>query len=109
MCANMNLALSKWDLVSIQDFNPEVVIVQGFIAAIRKTWEWRWEYLQPKFEVPFSKGAPKALPAEVLDSTFDVVHIEVLQLGVRGKSKNVEIVQIVHQLARVVVIGSIRK
>ena len=39
MCSDVNLALSKWDLMSIQDFNPKIVIVQGFIAAIRKEWK----------------------------------------------------------------------
>ena len=39
MCSDMNLALSKWDLVSIQNFNPGIVVVQGFIAAIRMKWK----------------------------------------------------------------------
>ena len=39
MCSKKDLTLSKWDLVSIHDFNPEVVIVQGFKTTIRKTWE----------------------------------------------------------------------
>ena len=38
MCSKKDLSLSKWDLMSIHDFNPEVVIVQGFKTTIRKTW-----------------------------------------------------------------------
>ena len=39
MCPDVKMALSKRDLMSIQDFNPKIVIVQGFIAAIRETWK----------------------------------------------------------------------
>ena len=39
MCSKKDLPLSKWDLMSIHDFNPEVVIVQGFKTTIRKTWK----------------------------------------------------------------------
>ena len=39
MCSKKDLSLSKWDLMSIHDFNPEVVIVQGFKTTIRKTWK----------------------------------------------------------------------
>ena len=39
MCSKKDLSLSKWDLMSIHDFNPGVVIVQGFKTTIRKTWE----------------------------------------------------------------------
>ena len=39
MCSKKDLSKSKWDLMSIHDFNPGVVIVQGFKTTIRKTWE----------------------------------------------------------------------
>ena len=39
MCSKKDLSLSKWDLMSIHDFNPEVVIVQGFKTTVRKTWK----------------------------------------------------------------------
>ena len=39
MCSKKDLSLSKWDLMSIHDFNPGVVIVQGFKTTIRKTWK----------------------------------------------------------------------
>ena len=65
-----------------------VVIVQRFKLAIGKQWGRRWDHLQPQFEVPFSDGESETLPAQVLDSQFDVVHSEVLKLGVCGKGKN---------------------
>ena len=66
-------------------------------------------YLQPKFEVPFSEWESKAFPAKVLNSTFDVVHSEVLELVVGGKSKDVNTVQVNHRLASVEVKGPIRE
>ena len=100
VCSEVNRILTKRDLVGIQDLNPMVVKVQGFILAIWIRWENWWNHLKPKFEVSFSDVESKTFPTKVLDGQFDVVHNEFLQLGVVGKRKDENRVQIHNGLTR---------
>ena len=76
----MNVAMVMWNLVTVKDFFPGHVIVNGVESSIWKFKGVVWGCLEPHLEVPFQNSNFKAFPTDHLDGLFHEVYLQCFQL-----------------------------
>ena len=76
----MNVSLVMRNLVTVKDFFPGHVIVNGAEFSIWKFGSVVWSCLKPHLEVSFQDSNVKAFPADDLDGFFHEVDFQCFQL-----------------------------